>query len=174
MLFRSAGISAYLRKPSGLHVLASTLAGLPAAAAGGAKAPVAAEAVDRDRLRGHLEVLGDGGLRAIVAAFDRAAETTLAALRAPDGVADATVVDALHGLRGAAGQLGLDGVARRAGALEAVARTGDGDRLADECDAFARDLRRARNALAAAVDDLARRRAAAPEACAGPGQMRSS
>ena len=56
----------------------------------------------------------------------------------------------------------------------AVARTGDGDRLADECDAFARDLRRARNALAAAVDDLARRRVPAPEACAGPGQMRSS
>jgi CheY-like chemotaxis protein/HPt (histidine-containing phosphotransfer) domain-containing protein len=153
---RRAGISAYLRKPTGLELLDGTLRRL--LDAGAAEPPLPAETVDRERLAGHFKVLGEGALRAIVRAFDRASERALVAARAweaGDGAGD--LEDALHALRGAAGQLGLDGIAQRAGALELAARSGDTARLHRETAAFTGDLRAARTALVATVDELARR-----------------
>jgi len=158
---RRAGISAYLKKPSGLEVLDTTLRRLLQGIA--VEPPLPADSVDRERLAGHFKVLGEGALRAIVRAFDRASERALAAARGVQaGEAADGLDDALHALRGAAGQLGLDGVAQRAGALELAVRGGDHARLHRETASLAGDLRAARTALAATVDDLVRRGARAP------------
>lgn len=154
---RRAGVSAYLRKPTGLSVLVTTLQSLlpmhtVAPPAGGA-------ALDRDRVAGHLAVLGEAALEAIVRAFDRAGDTALGAMRRARTERDlAAVVDALHALRGAAGQLGLDGVAERAAAIELDARAGDLVAVARERESFAGDLRRGRAALVATIDQLVRER----------------
>lgn len=158
---RRAGISAYLRKPAGLELLAATLRRL--LRDGEVEPSLPADRVDRARLSGHFEVLGEAALRAIVGAFDRAGERALAAARAVEtDVDDGELGEALHALRGAAGQLGLDGVARRAGALELAARSGDVALVRRDTAAFAGELRAARTALAATVDDLARRHPRAP------------
>jgi two-component system sensor histidine kinase TorS len=152
---RRAGVSAYLRKPSGLHVLDATLRSLLAGGAAPAPPPAPADALDRDRLGGHLQVLGAGALTAVVEAFDRSVAACLAKLEAASaGGPTSELEDALHALRGAASQLGLDGVAQRAGALEVAARTGDTARLRAEAARFRADLQSARRALGAVVDDL--------------------
>jgi CheY-like chemotaxis protein/HPt (histidine-containing phosphotransfer) domain-containing protein len=152
---RRAGVSAYLKKPTGLEILDATLRRL--VQADDAEPPLPPDRVDRERLAGHFKVLGEGTLRTIVRAFDRASERTLAAARAWQAGADtAGLDDALHALRGAAGQLGLEGIAQRAAALELAARDDDRRRLELETAAFAQDLRVARAALAATVDDLVR------------------
>jgi signal transduction histidine kinase/DNA-binding NarL/FixJ family response regulator len=168
---RRAGISAYLRKPTGLDLLGGTLRRL--LRDGGSEPLLPAETVDRERLAGHFKVLGEVALRAIVQAFDRSGARALAAARALGAGEDTGGLDdALHALRGAAGQLGLDGIARRAASLEVAARSGDRVRLRRETAAFVGELRAARTALAATVDDLARRAARVPDA--GGGRQSSS
>ena len=150
---RRAGVSAYLTKPAGLPLLDATLRRLLAGR--GTPPRPAADSVDRARLAGHFEVLGEGALRALVRAFDRAGERALAAARAGPVEAEGGVDDALHALKGAAAQLGLDGIAARVDGLQLTADGGDPARLEREVATFARDLEAAQAALIRAIDALA-------------------
>lgn len=149
---RRAGVGAVLRKPTDLSTLVATLNELlddvPRASP-----PV----VDRDRLGGHLAVLGLGTVRVIVTAFDRSLAETTATLARTHREADLpALAERLHALAGAAAQLGLAALSARCVALDVVARAGDLDTVRGARDAFVEETRKARTALGRDLDGLLR------------------
>ncbi|MFW5832813.1 MAG: ATP-binding protein [Pseudomonadota bacterium] len=153
---RAAGIDAYLPKPSTLETIDAALRRIVQRA--GASVPdrtSLAESIDRARLEGHVAVLGRATLATIVEGFGQSAKLAERALVRVRTTGDlAALVEALHALRGAAAQLGLVGLARTAGRLEAQAAGGQLAQVQAARLAFGHDLSRARAALEAIVAEL--------------------
>jgi CheY-like chemotaxis protein len=153
---RAAGIDAYLTKPTTLETLERTLRRIVRRPGAGIPQPLpVVESIDRRRLEGHLAVLGAVTLATIVDGFAQSAKRAEQALVRVRTTADLeAAVDALHALRGAAAQLGLVGLARASGRLEAAANAGQLAQVQADRLAFGHDLSRSRAALEAIVADL--------------------
>jgi signal transduction histidine kinase/AmiR/NasT family two-component response regulator/HPt (histidine-containing phosphotransfer) domain-containing protein len=155
-----AGLDAYLTKPASLNELQAALQRVAGAGAASRRGDLAGEALDRRRLEGHLVVVGSTTLRAIVEGFHHSAQKAERLLLGVRTTADLpAVVEALHGLRGAAAQLGLVGIARGCGRLESAAAEGRLAALEAERASLVHALGRARGNLHAVVEELIAERA---------------
>ncbi|MCP5371358.1 MAG: response regulator [Hyphomicrobiales bacterium] len=126
----AAGADAFLGKPFTADELDAAMARCLAPAAG-ESAAAAAPQVDLAVLRGHVAELGADFAARLVDTFAATTPATLAELRA--GLAAGDLERArtqAHGLKGAAGNLGLARVAELALTVEKAAADGDGDAAA--------------------------------------------
>ncbi|WP_166134336.1 response regulator [Nocardioides ochotonae] len=172
----AAGMDDFLAKPVDVGALEAALdrwvpaPGEPLPAVGGSPTGPAAEPVASTGAAERLASLLDNGIPAELVTrmtdrFAQVAERALADLHAAVAAGDTTaVIDAVHGLRGSSGNLGLGEVADQARVLEAAGREGrlpDQASLTDLAAAVARGVEE----LAVVVDALV---PAAPGGVEGP------